>query len=275
MVRPVVFLSDYGYDDEFAGICRGVIAQIAPDAAVIELTHAIPPQNVLRGATVLSRSVRYMPTPAVYLAIVDPEVGTSRRAVAVETAGGSLLVGPDNGLLSLAWEELGGAARAVEITSDEVTLQPRSATFHGRDVFSPAAAHLAAGMDLGRLGPELAIGDLTEISVPAPIIQRGLIAATVLAVDRFGNIELNARGEDLERAGMHQADEIEVTLADAPYRFPRATTFAELNSGSAAVIVDSAGHLAVVINEGSASAAFGVGASDQVVLALPGSQRVG
>ena len=144
MSRPIVFLTDYGRSDAFVGICHGVMARIAPDARVIDLTHAVPRQDVLRGAVELARAVPYMPADAVYVAVVDPGVGSDRRAVAV-AAGASLLVGPDNGVLSLAWDALGGVTEAVEIASPAVVLAPVSRTFHGRDIFAPAAAHLAAG----------------------------------------------------------------------------------------------------------------------------------
>src|SRR6266511_4683271 len=135
----ITFLSDYGLEDHFVGVCHGVIARIAPNARVIDLAHGIPPQDVLRGAMVLAGAAPFMPEDAVYLGVVDPDVGGPRGAVAVRAASGALLVGPDNGLLSLAWEALGGAEAAVEIAAPDVLLEPVSATFHGRDVFAPAA----------------------------------------------------------------------------------------------------------------------------------------
>src|SRR5438093_113251 len=178
--RPIVFLSDYGLEDEFVGICHAVIARISSGSPVIDLTHAIPPQDVLRGALVLGRSIRYLPTDAVILAVVDPGVGTPRRPVAVETLqGGQLLVGPDNGLLSLGWAEREGVARAVEIADPKVILDPVSATFHGRDIFAPAAAHLASGVSLPELGPDVDPASLVEMHPPAPGVEAGRIDAEV------------------------------------------------------------------------------------------------
>src|ERR671939_1055083 len=143
MARVITFLSDYGHDDDFVGVCHGVIARIAPDARVIDVTHGIPRHDVRSGALVLRRALPYLP-PGVHLAVVDPEVGAERRAVAVRTAEeGRLMVGPDNGLLSLAAQRFGGAVEAVDVGRSQHRLRPVSATFHGRDLFAPVAAHLA------------------------------------------------------------------------------------------------------------------------------------
>jgi len=150
MARPIVFVTDYGLADGFVGICHGVMARIAPEARVIDLTHAIPRQDVMRGALVLGRATDFMPGDAVYAAVVDPGVGSERRSIAVRAASGAVLVGPDNGLLSMAWDAFGGAVAAVEIAAEDVVLQPVSKTFHGRDVFAPAAAHLEARVVFAR-----------------------------------------------------------------------------------------------------------------------------
>jgi Uncharacterized conserved protein len=172
MSRPIVFLTDYGITDEFVGVCHGVMLRIAPDARVVDLTHSIPRQNVMHGALTLGRATSYMPSDAVYVAVVDPGVGSGRGSIAVRAASDALLVGPDNGLLSLAWEALGGVDAAVEITSVGVVLQPVSRTFHGRDIFAPAAAHLAAGMPLADLGPPLEVEQLHVLELPGPKIGR-------------------------------------------------------------------------------------------------------
>src|SRR4029450_8204561 len=153
MERPIVFMSDYGLADEFVGICHGVVIRIAPQVRVIDLTHAIPRHDVVIGAMALGRSAPFMPKDAVYLGVVDPGVGSARRPVAVACRSGALLVGPDNGVLSMAWATLGGPDQAAEITSERVLLDPVSATFHGRDVFAPAAAHLSIGLPLPDLAP--------------------------------------------------------------------------------------------------------------------------
>ena len=152
MARPITFLSDYGYDDEFAGVCRAVIAGIAPEATVIDLTHGVPRHAIRQGATILANALPYA-SPGVHMAVVDPGVGSPRRALAVRVASEDrVLVGPDNGLLWPAVEHLGGAVEAVDVSLSEFRLEPISATFHGRDVFAPVAAHLALGASLPDAG---------------------------------------------------------------------------------------------------------------------------
>lgn len=260
MTRPIVFLTDYGLADEFVGVCHGVIARIAPGARVIDLTHQIARQNVLQGAVTLARSARFVPADAVFLAVVDPGVGAGRRSVAVEAASGALLVGPDNGLLSMTWRELGGAARAVEIASERVVLHPVSKTFHGRDVFAPAAAHLAAGFAFEEVGPEVAVDSLHELDLPGPMLTPGGVGARVVGVDGFGNVQLNVRPGDLDAAGLGQ------TLGVGSKRIPRAGTFADVTRGALAAIVDSQGFVALVVNQGSAAELLGLRAGDPVVL---------
>jgi S-adenosylmethionine hydrolase len=245
--RPIVFLTDYGLGDEFVGICHGVIAKIAPAARVIDLTHAIARQEVLQGALVLARATAYMPRDTVYVAVVDPGVGSDRRAVAVEAASGALLVGPDNGLLSMAWAALGGIRRAFEIDSTSVILPTPSKTFHGRDVFTPAAAHLASGFPLHDVGPELDVAELQVVELPAPMVAPGKVGARVVSVDGFGNVQLNVRPEDLQRAGLGDR------LSVHDHRVPRVAVFADLHDRSLGAIVDSQGYVALVVNRGSAA----------------------
>ena len=261
MVRPIVFLTDYGLADEFVGVCHGVIARIAPEARVIDLTHAVPRQDVLRGAIVLSRAAPFMPQDAVYLAVVDPGVGSERRSIAVEAGSGAVLVGPDNGLLSMAWAELGGSARAVEITSRRVLLHPVSATFHGRDVFAPAAAHLAGGLALGELGSAVETSGLATVDPPGPMVAPGAVGARVTGVDGFGNVQLNVRPADLETAGL--AGSLDV----CGRVLTRASTFSDVPEGAAAAIVDSQGFVSLIVNRGSAAQVLGLHRGDTVTLA--------
>ena len=259
-VRPIVFMTDYGLVDEFVGVCHGVIARITPEAHVIDLTHAVERQNVGQGAATLARAARYMPTRTVYLAVVDPGVGSARHAIAVETATGAHLVGPDNGLLSLAWGALGGADSAVEITSDDVLIQPLSRTFHGRDVFAPAAARLAAGTPLADLGPGVSAEALTRISFPKPSVEHGRIECAVTWIDTFGNVQLNLRPADLEAAGIGSA----FSVGDQFFRV--AGTFAEVAEGEGVAVEDSQGFVALAINLGSAAHVLTVGEGDAIVL---------
>ncbi|HET9673065.1 MAG TPA: SAM-dependent chlorinase/fluorinase [Actinomycetota bacterium] len=264
MTRPIVFLTDYGLSDPWVGICHGVMFRIVPDAHVIDLTHAVPRQDVLRGAIELGRAIEYLPPEAVYLAVVDPGVGSDRRAVAV-AAGAALLVGPDNGVLSLAWEALGGVEAAVWIENEDLLLTPVSRTFHGRDVFAPAAAHLAAGLSLADLGPSVDVGALRRLEVPSPMVAPGAVGARVTGVDGFGNVQLNATIAELLAADL----EGERVLVVNGRRLPRAGTFAELPEHEPGMIVDSDGYLAVVVNHGSAATTMRLGAGDPVVIERP------
>jgi S-adenosylmethionine hydrolase len=263
-MTTIVFLTDYGIGDEFVGVCHGVMARIAPEARVIDLTHSIPRQDVVQGALTLGRAARFMPAEAIHLAVVDPGVGSDRRAIAVECGSGSRLVGPDNGVLSLAWEELGGPVRAAEITSETVLLHPVSETFHGRDIFAPAAAHLARGMLIEELGPAADPAALQAVELPGPMVAPGVLGSRVVGVDGFGNVQLNVTASDLDHAGITDAVQIGSRL------IPRVSTFADVAAGHPAAFIDSQGFLAIAINQGSAAQALALGRGDAVVLTPPG-----
>jgi S-adenosylmethionine hydrolase len=258
--RPIVFLTDYGLADEFVGVCHGVIARIAPAAPVIDLTHAIPAHDVLRGALALGRATPFMPEDAVYVAVVDPGVGSDRRAVALEAASGAVLVGPDNGILSLAWASLGGIDRANEITSEVVRSPSVSRTFHGRDVFAPAAAHLASGVPLADVGPALDPDSLQVLDLPGPMVAPGAIGARVLGVDGFGNVQLNVEPSDLRSAGLEERLSVRGRAA------PVVGTFADVPRGALAALVDSQGQVALIVNHGSAAELLALERGAAVVL---------
>jgi len=260
VTRPIVFCTDYGLRDEFVGVCHGVMAKIAPDSTVIDLLHAVPRQDVMRGALVLSRAVPYMPEDAVYCAVVDPGVGSERQAVAVRTGSGALLVGPDNGLLSLAWEVLGGADVAFRIASRGVVLSPMSHTFHGRDVFAPAAAHLAAGTPIDAIGPSIDVAGLHTLEVMGPMVAPGAIGARVIGVDGFGNVQLNVTRDHLADAG------IEGVIGVGGTEAPIVATFTDVDPHRLGAIVDSQGFIALVVNQGSAAEMLHLGEGSTVVL---------
>lgn len=268
MARTILFLSDYGLDDEYVGVCHSVIARIAPEVRVIDLTHGIPPRDIRRGALVLADAMVYAPEAAVYLAVVDPGVGTSRLPVAVE-AGGAFLVGPDNGVLSLAWEALGGATRAFAIESDHVTLTPVSATFHGRDIFAPAAVHLATGLALESLGKALDPTQLARVPLPEATVRPHLIGCDVIGIDRFGNVQLSAREDDLHRAQLDSATDLEVRVADRAFLLPKGRTFGEVSEGQPGLVVNSAGRLAIVVNGGNAAETLVLRIGDRVEVGKP------
>ena len=264
----VVFLSDYGLEDEFVGVCHAVVAAEAPGVPVIDLTHAVPPGDVRRGALSLLAAVPHLPDEAVVLAVVDPGVGTSRRALALR-AGRSSLVGPDNGLLSLAWAALGGVGRAVQIEADRVSRGPVSATFHGRDVFAPAAARLAAGGPLEELGGPVDPGSLATVDPPSARVEAGAVRAEVIGVDRFGNVQLGARPDDLRASGLREASHLAVHHGDHVWSCRPVGTFADLGDGELGLLEDSAGWLAVVLRGGSAGSRAGLRPGDALLLSLP------
>ncbi|BCB82361.1 hypothetical protein Pflav_087710 [Phytohabitans flavus] len=197
----ISFTTDYGLSDGFVASCHGVIARLAPEARVIDVTHGVAPGDVARGAAVLAQTVPYLP-PAVHVAVVDPGVGTSRRGIAARAPGG-VLVGPDNGLLPWAVDALGGAEELVELANPEWFLADVSSTFHGRDIFAPVAAHLALGADLADAGPAADPATLVRLPEPVVAVGDGWLEAEVLTVDRFGNVQLAAGGETLEALGQH------------------------------------------------------------------------
>jgi S-adenosyl-L-methionine hydrolase (adenosine-forming) len=260
VTRPIVFMTDYGRTDEFVGVCHGVMASIAPDVRIIDLTHDVPRQDVMRGALTLGRATKFMPTDAVYLAVVDPRVGSERGSIAVRAATGALLVGPDNGVLSIAWVALGGAEAAASIEDSRVMLFPVSKTFHGRDVFAPAAAHLASGASLGDVGPALDPAELRTLEMPGPMVATGAVGCRVIGVDGFGNVQLNARSRDLEAAGL--GDLLQV----AGRAVRRVSIFADVAEGILAAIIDSQGYVALVVNQGSAAQMLNLKEGAAVVL---------
>jgi S-adenosyl-L-methionine hydrolase (adenosine-forming) len=239
------------------GTCHGVIKRIAPDAEVIDITHGIAPTNVLQGALVLASTLPYMPE-GVHLAVVDPGVGSDRKPVALRGADGRLYVGPDNGLLLEAAARLGGVEEAVELTEPAYRLEPVARTFHGRDVFAPAAAHLAAGVELGALGPSLPLDELVRLEVPAPEIGTRRIRATVLYVDRFGNIQLNLAREHVEQVGIADGAQVEVAVGFERYYAVAARTFAEVRPGDIVLYEDAYGNISLAVNKGNAAEMFGI-----------------
>lgn len=255
MTPIITFASDFGLADPFVGVCHAVMAHIAPPARVIDLTHGVAPGDVSGGAVVLEDAAVYLPA-GVVLAVVDPGVGTSRQAVAV-AAGDHLLVGPDNGLLMPMADQLGGAHAAVRLEAAAYRRRPESATFHGRDVFAPAAAHLATGVDLSALGPPLDPGQLLRLPAPAAEVHPGLLRGEVVAIDRFGNCALSLSSEALQAAGFSQGQRVSVAAGETTHTGWLATTFGDVAPGDLAVFVDSSWRVAVALNGDSAQERLG------------------
>jgi len=274
--QTISLLTDYGTTDEFVGVVKAVIADLAPAAQVIDLTHEIPPYDVRAGSLTLARCIGYVPA-GIVIAVVDPGVGTSRRAIAVEVADGDgVLIGPDNGLLAPAVAMAGGAGRVVELTNPQYQLGAPGATFAGRDIFAPAAAHLCNGVPLTELGPLLDADLLMPATVPLPRIEDDLLIAEILWIDRYGNCQLNLGPDDLDpgtttvqlRVGS-PSDPGGVTVRSAT----RSDTFADIGAGLG-LVTDSYGMLAISLDRASAADELGVAAGDQVVVA-PGGESAG
>jgi S-adenosyl-L-methionine hydrolase (adenosine-forming) len=263
----ITFLTDFGLQDDFVGTCHGVIATIAPDAHVIDVTHGVRPGHVLQGALVLANTLPYMPA-GVHLAVVDPGVGGSRRALALRDRDGRLYVGPDNGLLLPAAERFGGVDQAHELANPEYSLQPVSRTFHGRDLFSPAAAHLAAGVALEELGPPVGPDELVQLEVPQPEVGHNRIRAVALTVDRFGNVGLNLRRDHLEPAELAAGTRLELTCRGERFYATFARTFGDARRGSLILYEDSYGNLALAVSRGSAAQLLRVEEGGEIVLDL-------
>jgi S-adenosyl-L-methionine hydrolase (adenosine-forming) len=261
----VTLLTDYGRDDDFVGVCHGVIRSISPDVQIVDITHGIPRYGVRRGALVLRNTLPYMPK-GVHLAIVDPQVGTERRGVALRCDDGRLLVGPDNGLLSLAWPRFGGIDVVVDISRSPHRLEPVSATFHGRDVFSPVAAHLAAGAELADAGEPLDAAELATVELPEPRREADALVAHALIIDRFGNAGLNVDHDRLAGTGITLGETVELEVAGERYLATYAQTFADVKAGELLVYEDSYRTLAVAINRGDAAATLGLQPDGEVRL---------
>ena len=262
----VTFLTDFGLQDDFVGTCHGVMARIAPDVRVIDVTHGIEPQAVLQGAIVLHNTVPYLPV-GVHLAVVDPGVGGKRRAIAVRTGDGRSFVGPDNGLLLLAVDDAGIEA-AHELVDPRFRLSDVSRTFHARDIFAPAAAHLAGGVDISELGPALDPGGLVRIDVPTPVVGRTQISTTVLVVDRFGNVATNATREHVRALGLSAGDRVEIRLTLDRYYAMLADTFADAGPGELLLYEDSYGLMTLAISRGDAAGLTGVTAGSEIRIAV-------
>ncbi len=261
---PITFLSDYGLGDEFVGVVHAVIARVCPEARVIDLGHGVPRQDVEAGARVLARVLPYA-AAGVHLAVVDPEVGARRRAVALGTAEEDrVLVGPDNGLLLPAAERFGGVAEAVEISASPWRLEPVSATFHGRDVFAPVAARLAAGEPLGGAGAPLDPDELVRIELSRARVDGAALIARITERDAFGNLALDAVQRSLARTSLKIGTPISVRVAGRRVTGIYARTFSDVRAGALLLYEDAGGALALAVNGGDASALLGARRGDEV-----------
>jgi S-adenosylmethionine hydrolase len=262
----VTLLTDYGPRDEFVGVCHGVIRTIAPDARIIDIAHGIGRHDVRHGAISLRNALPYMPV-GVHVAVVDPQVGTERRGVAVRCEDGRVLVGPDNGVLALAWEKAGGVAEAIDITRSPHRLEPISATFHGRDIFVPVAAQIAAGADFRDAGDPLPVEELTALDLPKAMITNGAAVAHALLIDGYGNVSLDLTHDDLIDLEMTLGSRVEVGGPRLSAEATIVQTFADVAPGEMLVYEDAWSAIAVAVNRGDAAKALGVHRDAEVRLA--------
>jgi S-adenosylmethionine hydrolase len=264
----VTFLSDYGLQDEFVGVCHGVMLSIAPFLKIVDINHQILRQDIRHGAVVLLQVTRYMPD-AVHLAVVDPSVGSDRRAIAIESGWGETFVGPDNGLLIPAATARGGIQRAHEIADQRFMLTPVSRTFQGRDVFAPAAAHIASGVDPAELGPAVAPADLVPLEISQAWVHDDHLHAEVLQVDRFGNLQFNFDRPVLESAGIADLPRLEVRMEGHRLQVEYAATFASVPDGDFVLVEDSYRHVSLAINKGDAAARLRARAGSTAIVGPP------
>jgi S-adenosylmethionine hydrolase len=261
----VTLLTDYGRTDDFVGVCHGVIRRIHPGAEIVDITHGIERYAVRQGALVLRNTLPYMPT-GVHVAVVDPQVGTERRAIALRTGDGRILVGPDNGLLSLAWERCEGVEVVVDVTRSPHRLEPVSATFHGRDIFAPVAARLASGAELADAGDPLDPETLARVELPEPREEDGAVVAHALVIDHFGNVGLNLDHDRLAGTGITLGGHVAVEAGGERYLATYAQTFADVSPGELLVYQDAYRTLALALNRGDAAGTLGVGVDAEVRL---------
>ena len=265
----LTFLSDFGFEDPFLGVCKGVIARTAPDVRVLDVMHLVQPQDVEQGAAVLASAVPYLPSPAVHLALVDPFRATPVRGVAVRTADGSTFVSPDNGVTSLAWKVCGGPVAAHVLDNADLWAPEAARTFRGRDVFAPVAAALAAGTPLEQVGTPLDVEELELLAVRQPAVDDDHVHGEVVTVDHFGNLTLNLQRDHLERAGITLGDAVELRCSGKARTVPFLTTYGEADPGALVVCEDSFSTITVAVNQGSAAVDLRARRGDPVVIALP------
>ena len=270
VLRPIVFLSDFGYRNEWVGICHSVIAASAPESRIVDLSHGVPPLDVRAGALLLNDSRRFFPPDAVVLAVVDPSVGADRD-LAIATRSGRLLVGPDNGLLGFLWAADGGIEHVHEITLERIILHPVAPSLHARDVLAPAAAFLATGGALAEVGAELDPGSLTTLAFPAASVEKDKIECEVLDLNRFGNVLLNVTSSDFVAAGLDRSELVAIDATGGSATARRVSTYTDVPPGDWGLIIDPRGWLSVIRgNPGNAAEGLGgVQPGDPIWLTAP------
>jgi S-adenosyl-L-methionine hydrolase (adenosine-forming) len=262
----LTFLSDYGFEDPFLGVCKGVIARTAPSVRVIDVMHMVNPQDVEQAAAVLASAVPYLPSPAIHLVVVDPFRAAPVRGIAVRTGDGSTFVSPDNGATSQAWRHAGGAVEARVLDDPSLWNPAPARTFRGRDVFSPVAAHLAAGVPLERVGTAVDVDDLELLAEREANVDEDHVHAEVVTVDHFGNLTLNAHRSHLEQAGIHLGDCVELRCSGKARTVPFLLTYGQADPRALVVCEDSFGTVTIAVNQGSAARVLRASRGEPIVI---------
>lgn len=257
--QTIVFMTDFGVVDDSVAICRGVMYSIMPDVRIVDLTHQVTPFSILDGARFLYGATPYYPAGTVFVVVVDPTVGSSRKAMVAKSKRGQFFVLPDNGLLTLV-EQRDGIESAHEITNTDWMIGTKlSSTFHGRDIFSPVGAHVARGEDWTKVGPEMPVASLVLLELKAPRFDDHGVTAEVIATDGpFGNLVTNLDGEDFLKLGYKHGQEVPMKIGGKDMTMKFVHTFSDVPVGQPLLYIDSRGHLGLAINQKSFSAVQGV-----------------
>lgn len=255
----VVFMTDFGHVDDSVPICKGVMLGIAPELRIVDLTHDVTPFDVLDGARFLAGTTPYYPADTVFVVVVDPGVGSTRKAIVARSKRGQYFVLPDNGLLTLV-EDQDGIESAYQIQNPSWMIgSALSSTFHGRDIFSPVGAHLARGEDPAKVGPALGLTKLVRLAIRKAALNANGISATVIGTDGpFGNLVTNVNREDFARLGYALGEKVKFTVAGKPLEIPFVKTFSDVPVGSPLLYIDSRGHLGLAVNQSSFVKRYGV-----------------
>ena len=255
----IVFMTDFGLVDDSVALCRGVMYSIMPDVRIVDLTHQVTPFSILDGARFLYGATPYFPSGTVFVVVVDPGVGSTRKAIVARSKRGQYFVLPDNGLLTLV-EQRDGIDAVREITNPEWMIGTKlSSTFHGRDIFSPVGAHVARGDNWTTVGPEIAVKDLVRLELKAAALDDRGLSATVIATDGpFGNLVTNVDADDFLKLGYQRGQEVPVKIGEQDLKIKFVKTFSDVPLNQPLLYIDSRGHLALAVNQNSFSATYGV-----------------
>lgn len=264
----IVFMTDFGVVDDSVAICRGVMYSVMPDVRIVDLTHQVTPFSISDGARFLYGATPYFPARTVFVVVIDPGVGSSRKAIVAHSRRGQYFVLPDNGLLTLV-DQRDGIDAVREITNPDWMIGRKlSSTFHGRDIFSPVGAHMARGDDWTKVGPEMPVKDLVRLELKAPTLDDRGLSATVIATDGpFGNLVTNVDGEEFLKLGYQRGQEVPVTVGDREMKIKFVRTFSDVPLDQPLLYIDSRGHLALAVNQNSFAATYGV--KPPVALSIP------